>query len=169
MRTIKQTWGTQLNVWDGVSVLDNRMTSSNKRSPAPGGSWDTLFLVSSSNFMLVESDQQAKSFNQGRRFFHFICCSFVVSVCFSNSFSPPGFTIEYRFVSHSETWEQSQSVKPRFDAGGTPSPTNPTNIVGAGVMAQLSPWPYLSSLFYVCPQAEALAVGAAITININQV
>jgi hypothetical protein len=70
MRTIKQTWGTQLNVWDGVSVLDNRMTSTNKQSPNPGGSWDSLFLVSSSNYMLVEADQQSKTFNQGRRFYH---------------------------------------------------------------------------------------------------
>ncbi len=67
IRTKFQSWGTQLNVWDGVSVLDNRMTSSNKQSPAPGGSWDTLFLVSSSNYMLIEADQQAKAFNQGRR------------------------------------------------------------------------------------------------------
>jgi hypothetical protein len=116
--------------------------------------------------MLVESDQQDKSFNQGRRLCHFFCCSLVASFFFSSGFSPLGFTIEYRFVSHSETWDQSQSVKPRFDAGGSPSSTN---IVGAGVIAQLSPWPYFSSLFYVCPQAEALAAGAAITININQV
>lgn len=77
-----------------------------------------------------------------------------------------GFTIEYRFVSHTETFAQSQSVKPRFVAGGNPSDNN---IVGAGVLAQLSPWPYFSSLFTVCPQAEALTAGAAITININQV
>ena len=68
MRTIRQSWGTQLNVWDGVSVLDSRMTSSNKQTPAPGGSWDTIFLVSSSNYMLIEADQQAKAYNQGKRF-----------------------------------------------------------------------------------------------------
>jgi hypothetical protein len=42
------------------------MTSSNKQSPAPGGNWDSLFLVSSSNYLLIEADQQAKAFNQGK-------------------------------------------------------------------------------------------------------
>ena len=65
VRTVKQSWGTQLNVWDGVTVLDNRMTSANKQAPAPGGSWESIFLVSSTNYMLIEADQQAKAFNQG--------------------------------------------------------------------------------------------------------
>jgi hypothetical protein len=68
MRTIRQSWGTLLNVWDGVSVLDNRMTSSTKQTPAPGDNWDAIFVVSSSNYMLIEADQQAKSYNQGKRF-----------------------------------------------------------------------------------------------------
>jgi hypothetical protein len=90
-------------------------------------------------------------------FFSVASCHFICSL---------GFTIEYRFVSHAETYAQSQNVKPRFVAGGS-LPDN--NIIGAGVLAQLSGWPYFSSLFFVCPQAEALAAGAAITVNINQV
>jgi len=121
VRTVKQSWGTQLNVWDGVTVLDNRMTSANKQAPAPGGSWESIFLVSSTNYMLIEADQQAKAFNQG-------------------------FTIEYRAVPHSET--QSQGSKPRFIAGGSPAP--PVNLF-TGVTAQLTAWPYFSSFFYVCP------------------
>jgi hypothetical protein len=84
---------------------------------------------------------------------------------FSNA-SSLGFTIQYRFVSHAETWSQSQLSKPRFVAGGL---SQELNIIGPGVVAQLSPWPYFSSLFYVCPQADALVAGTAITININQV
>ncbi len=67
-------------------------------------------------------------------------------------------------MSHAETW--AKSPKQRFVAGGPPAQNN---IIGAGVRAQLSDWPYFSSLFYVCPQSEAISPGAAITININQV
>jgi hypothetical protein len=162
VRTIRQSWGTQLNVWDGVSVLDSRMTSSNKQTPAPGGSWDTIFLVSSSNYMLIEADQQAKAYNQGKRF------AYNTFNCFFLNASSLGFAIQYRFVSHAETWSKSQSSKPRFVASSSSSQEQ--NIIGPGVVAQLSEWPYFSSLFYVCPQgAEALVAGTAITININQV
>ena len=85
IRSKSQSWGTQLNVWDGVSVLDNRMTSSNKQSPAPGGNWDSLFLVSSSNYLLIEADQQAKAFNQGKRFFIFF--SLIDAGCSSQFFT----------------------------------------------------------------------------------
>ncbi len=161
MRTIRQTWGTQINAWDGISVLDNRMTSTNKRSPAPGGSWDSVFLVSSTNYMLLEADQQAKAFNQGELLSNlFVCFSSHLS---SSDFCSSGFTIEYRYVSHAETW--AESPKTRLTAGG---PLGPLNIGGNGAQTPLSPWPYFSSLFYVCLQSEALAPGAAITVNINQ-
>jgi hypothetical protein len=70
-------------------------------------------------------------------------------------------------VSHAETF--AQSPKTRYVAGGSLPEQQSINIIGAGVLAQLSGWPYFSSLFQVCPQFEALVAGAAITVNINQV
>lgn len=67
-------------------------------------------------------------------------------------------------MSHAETW--AKTPKDHFVAGGPPADKN---IIGGGVNAVLSDWPYFSSLFHVCPQSEAMSPGAAITINVNQV
>jgi hypothetical protein len=75
-----------------------------------------------------------------------------------------GFTIEYRYVTHSEVVAESQ--KTRYVAGGGVSDLN---IVGVGVSVPLLPWPFFSALFLVCPLGNALLPGAAITLNINQV
>ena len=96
IRSKSQSWGTQLNVWDGVSVLDNRMTSSNKQSPAPGGNWDSLFLVSSSNYLLIEADQQAKAFNQGKRSSTDSYLTLKLGPKFPNSVSSPAALLRLR-------------------------------------------------------------------------